>query len=260
VKTFLGILKVEFDMSIRRWGVMVIFGAVGLFYLVSSFWPSPSDPIWNTVSFNDLWKLAGQMAFSMNVLMPVVAGIAAADRMARDGKLNIEELLRSTQLRRWPYVLGKFMGVLLSLLIPVLVTTLLTAVVLVFKGCKPIILIYSLAAMALINIPAMAFVTAFSLACPMVIPVRVYQILFTGYWYWGNFLSPKVMPTLTDTILNAAGAYALEGFFMGGYTLVFYHLTFSAFEAVLNILVILCCAAAALIALERYLAWKATQG
>ncbi len=41
----------------------------------------------------------------------------------------------------------------------------------------------------------------------------VYQILFTGYWYWGNFLSPQVMFTVSDTLLNASGKYALMAFY-----------------------------------------------
>jgi len=260
VKTFLGVMKVEFGMSIRRWGVMAVFGLLGLFYLYANLWPSPSDPIWSSVPVTDLWKLSGQIAFSMNIFMPVVAGIAAADRMSRDGKLNFDELLRSTQLRRWPYVLGKYFGVLLSLLTPVLLTNLLTAIVLVVEGCNPVLLLYSLAAMGMINFPAFAFVTAFSLACPMILPVRVYQVLFTGYWYWGNFLTPKVMPTLTETIFNAAGGYALEGFFLGGYTFGYEHLTHNALDASLNILVITSCAIMALVVLERYLAWKANRG
>jgi len=259
MKVLSGVLKYEYGMSIRRWGVMAIYGVLGIFYL-TILWPTAEDPVWSSLSQIDLWKMAGQYAFSINVLMPVVAGIAAADRMARDGSLKFDELLRSTQLRRWPYVLGKFIGVLCSMLTPALIVTLLTSAVLVARGSHPLLMVYSLAALLLINLPAFAFVTAFSLACPMIMPVRVYQVLFTGYWYWGNFLSPKVMPTLTDTILNAAGARALEGLFLGGHTVVFYNLTYSAVEAWLNILVVFACAAAALIALERYLAWKANQG
>jgi hypothetical protein len=40
---------------------------------------------------------------------------------------------------------------------------------------------------------------AFSLACPLVIPLRICQVLFTGYWFWGKLISPKVFPTISDT-------------------------------------------------------------
>lgn len=257
MKEFFGVLKYEFGMATRRWGVMAIFGALGLFYLWAFMQPMPDDPVWSEMTNPELWKLAGQMAFSINVFVPVVAGIAIADRMARDVRLGFEELLRSTQLRRWPYVLGKYAGALLSVAFPALLINTLVSLGCVIRGCSPVMLVYSLPAFVLVTLPGLAFLSAFSLACPMIMPVRVYQVLFTGYWYWGNFLSPKVMPTLTETLLNAAGGYALEGFFSSGYIFLHEHLAHTAQEAVLNIAILLLCGAAALITLERYLAWKA---
>jgi hypothetical protein len=108
-----------------------------------------------------------------------------------------------------------------------------------------------------ICVPAMAFVTAFSLACPMVMPVRVYQVLFTGYWFWGNFLSASVFPTISETILNASGTYALQGFFGSGFTHSgeFYQ----PGQAVLNILVIFIMAAAALTGVTGLLSRRAAR-
>ena len=97
-----------------------------------------------------------------------------------------------------------------------------------------------------------AFVVAFSLACPAIMPLRVYQILFTGYWFWGNFLSPQVFPTISGTLLNASGVYAQQGFFSG--TLGQWRdRLYTASEAWLNILVLGLCAAAVLFTLDRYL-------
>ncbi len=43
--------------------------------------------------------------------------------------------------------------------------------------------------------------------------VPIYQFLFVGYWFWGNILSPRVLPTLTDTWLNPIGGVAQVAFF-----------------------------------------------
>ncbi|HOG46667.1 MAG TPA: hypothetical protein PLB78_08475, partial [Anaerolineae bacterium] len=104
--------------------------------------------------------------------------------------------------------------------------------------------------------PAYLFVGAFSLACPAVLPVRVYQVLYTGYWFWGNFLNPKFVPTLAGTLLTPSGEFAAAGFFSASMVsgMVSSH---TSLEAVLSIAVLLACAAAALFALERYLAWQA---
>jgi hypothetical protein len=41
----------------------------------------------------------------------------------------------------------------------------------------------------------------------------VYQVLFTGYWFWGNFLNPAALPTLNGTVLTPSGAFAAYAFF-----------------------------------------------
>jgi hypothetical protein len=38
-------------------------------------------------------------------------------------------------------------------------------------------------------------------------------VLFTGYWFWGNLLTPKAFPTISDTVLNAVGQYPLQAYF-----------------------------------------------
>ncbi len=117
---------------------------------------------------------------------------------------------------------------------------------------------YFLLAFLAITLPAYLFVGAFSLACPSVLPVRVYQILFVGYWFWGNFLNPEFIPTLAGTLLTPSGEFAAGGFFSASMVsgMVSSH---TPLEAVLSIAALLACAGAALIALERYLAWQATR-
>jgi hypothetical protein len=68
-------------------------------------------------------------------------------------------------------------------------------------------------AFVLVNLPGLLFVGAFSIACPIVLPVPLYQFLFVGYWFWGNILSPRVVPTLTDTWLTPIGGVAQVAFF-----------------------------------------------
>jgi ABC-type glycerol-3-phosphate transport system permease component len=108
-----------------------------------------------------------------------------------------------------------------------------------------------------INIPASAFVVAFSLVIPLVMPIRVYQILFTGYWFWGNYLNPDVFPTLSGTLLTPGGRYALEAFF--GTFNYSDGSRYSKPEAWLNLLVLSTCVVLVLFSLDRYLAWQAAK-
>jgi hypothetical protein len=129
-----------------------------------------------------------------------------------------------------------------------LVWLLLTGIAFVFLLGAPVqligVLLVAFLAMAL---PAHAFVIAFSLACPLVIPLRVYQVLFTGYWFWGNYLNPKAFSTISNTLLVPSGKYVLEWFSKGSP---------AAQVAVLNLLVLTACTAAALPVLSGYLHWQ----
>jgi hypothetical protein len=196
------------------------------------------------------------MAINFNLFMPVVGGIvAAADRIVRDVRMGVAELQRSTPILRWQYILGKYVGVLLSLLTAQFTFLMFLGVIMMFCGMPPVLLVYTLAAFLAIIVPTYAFVTIFSLACPLFMTIRVYQVLFTGYWIWGNYLDPKVIPTISNTLLVSCGLYAYEGFFGG--TLGSRTASHTPLDAALNIIVLAACIIAAMIALERYLAWQA---
>lgn len=249
---FLGIVRTEYRMAIRRWGVWLAFLVMGMIVILDRV---PSRQVLSegqSLSGPAFWQYVGSIAFDFNILLVVIGGIAIADRVARDRRLVVDELLFSSPVKPWTYILGKYAGSLLSVLTP---TFAMVAILGIWDAAlrgQPEILPGLLLAFLAINLPAFAFVTAFSLACPAVLPVRVYQVLFTGYWFWGNYLSPEVMPTLNGTLLTASGEFALFGFF-GGWVGLEPGQRYTSTEAVLNLVVLGLCAFAALFALERFL-------
>lgn len=253
----LGVAQHEFGMSVRRKGLWAAHGFIVLFFTLAL----------NTTSGEGLTELlagrpplleAAETVYNFNVLLPLIAGILAADRMQRDIGLNLRELQLSSPLKRWQYILGKYVGVLLSELLAALTCVLLYGfVAVVTKQSTPAFLLAQLVAFAVIVVPSLAFVIAFSLACPLVMPLRVYQILFTGYWFWGNFLNARVFPSISDTLLNASGVYALQGIFGGSAFNPNGQTPPTSLEAWLNVLVLGLCAASALLALKQYLGWQA---
>jgi hypothetical protein len=110
------------------------------------------------------------------------------------------------------------------------------------------------AAFLAITVPAFAFVVAFSLACPLVMPPSLYQILFTGYWFWASFIPPQLFPTLNGTLLTPSGIFAQQGFFGGhvSQTLAGAAQRTPA-DAAANLAVLGLCSAAALFLLDLYL-------
>jgi len=155
----------------------------------------------------------GQLMYAMNLFLPLVAGIMSANRLHRDSKIGIEELIKSTPVRVGEYVFGKYLGVLGSVVTPVFLFLLLLVGMMIVEGMPLHFLPYAVSAFMTISLPAFAFVTAFSIACPAVIPLRVYQVLFTGYWFWGNYLNPDVFPTLNGSYLTASGIFAFQGIY-----------------------------------------------
>jgi hypothetical protein len=127
---------------------------------------------------------------------------------------------------------------------------------LIAKGAPASIALINLASFCALTLPAYAFVTAFSVACPLVVPLRVYQVLFTGYWFWGNYLNPGFIPTLAGTWLMPCGKIVLESMF---------HITvmidgllrYTPFDALMNLIILAGCIVLVLVAAERWLAWKA---
>jgi ABC-type transport system involved in multi-copper enzyme maturation permease subunit len=259
MKQFIGIVQHEFKMSIRRRSLWIGNGLVVGIFLISLITQGPDEGKNFFAGHATAWQEGGDMVYMFNMLLPLVAGILASDRLKRDNQIGIRELQLSSPVREEIYLAGKFTGVLFSAFVPLIICVIGLAVYGVTCGLPPVELgLAVLAGLVTISIPTFVFVTAFSLVCPLVIPVRIYQILFTGYWFWGNFLSDKVLPTVSGTVLNASGIYALQGFFLGMLSRSRKPMH-TPVEACLNIAVLLACALTAMAAGRYYLVRKTQQ-
>ncbi len=250
------LIRYEFNMSNRRRGLWIAYTMIALFFIFSLN-STDGEGLTDLLRGRPVLLEAAEMVYVHNMILPLVAGILAADRMQRDVRLNLRELQTSTPLKRWKYILGKYLGVLLSTLLAALACVLLHGLVTILvKQASPVFLLAEMVTFLAIVAPSFVFVIAFSLACPLIMPLRVYQILFTGYWFWGNFLNDKIVPTISDTLLNASGIYVLQGFFQGMPFNPTGQPPYTSTQAGLNILVLALCTASALFTLDGYFAWQ----
>lgn len=254
MNNILGVFSYEFQMGIRRKGVWLGYGAVFLLYLFAifnngRFLETPG------MSTKDMWAMTALLAFIYNLFLPVVGGISTADRLIRDRSLHLEELLRSTGLKISDYLIGKYLGALAAISLPVFSGILILRIYAMFQGASPATIGMTIVTFVVINLPAYAFITTFSLICPLVIPTRVYQVLFTGYWFWGNFLYPGMFPTLSGTLLQAAGRIPAEGWF-GSVIDLGISQGFTSIEAWINLGIIIICISLALLTAGKYLSME----
>ena len=95
MKDFLGVFRYEYRMSIRRWSLWLAFGLLMVLYLTSMLLPARYG--WGQLpAEHEILSFVATIAFMLNLFMPVVGGILVADRLVRDQKLGVDELLRST--------------------------------------------------------------------------------------------------------------------------------------------------------------------
>ena len=141
-------------------------------------------------------------------------GLLLADRLPRDQQTGALELLETSPASPGGRYLGKYLGATLATLVPMLITWATGAVYIVVDTGDPVAVPLAVAAFLTINLPGLLFVAAFSVACPVVLWVPLYQFLFIGYWFWGNLIPQNVpIPTLTGTHLTPMGEYMANGFF-----------------------------------------------
>jgi ABC-type Na+ efflux pump permease subunit len=257
MRQFWHVFLQEYRMSVRRKGIWLAYLAWFVLYAATLDLPEMVAE-WQKLTPGLLWAFSGVVIYELNMFAPLLGGIGAADRMARDRYLKMEELLHSTPLGRRSYILGKYVGALASMLTPLFLFEQMISIYLVIQGVSPQIFLFNLASFFLISLPAYAFVIAFSVVCPLVIPLRVYQVLFTGYWFWGNFLNPGSIPTLADTWLMPSGKIVLEGWYRIT-VMVNGNMKFSSLDAAGNLLTLAVCIGAVLWAAEGWLSRKARE-
>jgi ABC-2 type transport system permease protein len=258
-----GALHYEFRMQVRRHAVWVVIGFLGLF-LVLLWYGQASDYLtgfyrnphgagpheWVPPSTTTAVLYWATMAA---LFLPVGIGLVLADRLVRDRETHVDELFQTASGRLSARLAGKYLGTTLATLVPV--AMLYAAGVAYMLSRRPDGHALAVAALAfpLLLFPAALFVAGFSLACPLVMKVPIYQFLFIGYWFWGNVLPQRVgIPTLAHTLLDASGAWADKAFF--SYQLRV--LTATPLQAVVNITLLLGLGLFALAAASGYLHWR----
>jgi ABC-2 type transport system permease protein len=201
-----GALTYEFRMQIRRRSVWLVFIALGLFF--TQFHQPWNRPLSTPASAAIVYWTGIVQSF-----LAVAFGIVVADRLHRDRQTKVEELLNTLPGAISARMFGKYLGSTLATLIPMIAVYSAGVVYILVRWHAVQALPLALAAFAAIALPGILFIAACSMAFPAIMWVPLYQILFIGYWFWGNLLPGVGIPTLSTTILTPVGSYMCTGFF-----------------------------------------------
>lgn len=248
VSVMAGALRYEFFMQVRRRSIwlVIIFVSVlsGILWLafISGADVMARDAVLYLAEFT-AWFL------------PVGVGLVLADRLARDKKLHVDEILDTYSASLGARLLGKYLGGVLATLVPVILIYLfaISYILARFHDAQSILL--ALETFATIPLPGILFASGFSVAFPAFLKVPLYQLLFIGYWFWANLMSPRFhIPTLTGTMLNATGPWAEEAFFH--FQWVFLRLHATVWQGIASIVLLIGVSLLAICGAWLYLRWE----
>jgi len=250
---FRGTFIYELLMQIRRPSLWIAFLLVGVFVFrafgglyLSGQIPTGAMALGNWSNF-------------LALFYPLACGLLLADRFPRDQKYHVTEILATTPSGLGARLWGKYAGATVATLIPVFALYLGGALVIMQYhhdfAALPLALALFVANMG----TAVLFVAAFSIACTTVMWPVLYQFLFVGYWFWGNFLNPRLgIPTFNGTLLTPSGHYIVAGLFPSTALARsgFHEATASAAQGVTSLVLLLGCAALAQLAAWGWLRWR----
>ena len=252
---FRGVFEYEFRMQIRRLSLWIFFGLLGVYgYFVMGGGTHLYASIKQEIASHSLLYTIADSISTGELILPLCAGCLLADRLVRDQRIKVDELFNTMEIPLQTRLWGKYFGTLAATIVPLLLVSCFFQGHILVASHNPLVIPFFLFDFLVIAVPGLLFVAAFSLACPMVMPVPLYQFLFAGYWLWGNlFLKQQVLPTLSRTILTPSGALIANGFFETNTELL--GIT-SPYAAAASIIVLSITAALVMIVLMQFLKWQ----
>lgn len=253
---FSGVLHYEYRMQIRRRSLWIAY-AIFMLLLGAIVFGNDSSTMYKVLVHPETVPLSDTVVYwatMVNYLFPIVVGVMVADRLPRDRRTKVQELLTTTSGALHTRIFGKYLGSTLAALTPMLVVYSMSIGYILYQTHNMMAIPLAFAAFASVVLPGVLFVSAFSLACPIILWVPLYQFLFVGYWFWGNLFPPnRGIPTLSNTLLLPLGGNAAMGFF-GVQSSAIDHAT--VMQGVASIALLLGIAALVLMTLLYILKWE----
>ncbi|TDP94830.1 hypothetical protein [Labedaea rhizosphaerae] len=194
----------ELRMQLRKVSVWVTIGALALLTAVAT------NVIHLVLAIDDGEEAAVRAARLTMALLPVGFGCLVADRLVRDDRLGVRSLLDATPGGLGVRLVGKFLGSCAATAIPVVGSYLLLVGAYAIRHGDATALGASGLLVVTVMLPALLFVGAFAMLCPLVMPTPLFRVLFVGYWFWSTLVYPSLLPTLNGTLFTPVNGYLMR--------------------------------------------------
>jgi hypothetical protein len=258
-----GVLRCEFRMQIRRPSLWITFAVfTGLLVLLFNQGPVVNIRSYfvGLVAHEPLSKALANWCFNMMTYLPICVGALLANRLPRDRRTKVDELFTAMPTTLRTRLIGKFLGSTLATTLPMFVVYMAGVSYIAALAHNPLALLLAVETFAVIALPGVLFVGAFSVTVPALLWVPLYQFLFICYWFWNTLWFHADLPSLARTLLSPIGLYSAMGIYglnesdSGSQHPI--HITGTVGQGLASIVVLLVVAAGALLAVERYLSWQ----
>jgi hypothetical protein len=200
--------RYEYLMQVRRPAVWLVVLA-----LIALRCSAPM-PV-NIGSITDHAALVSDWAGNFMQLGPIGVGAVLADRIRREARLDLNDLLASTPTGIGPRLWGKAIGAGAATITPFALGWAALLGYLTARHGAGVIPV-GIEVFAAVILPGLIFVSAFSLTVPLLIGAPLFRLGLVGYWFWGNMVGPDYgIPTPAGTPFEAIGEYPTVAWFHG---------------------------------------------
>lgn len=212
-------IRAEIAMQWRRWGLWVTFASVaGLLLLLTAqsalflLHPPPTSMYQHYTVMDKINIMIINTATYASIFLGLVVVLLVVDRVQRDRRLGMFELQRATPQGYACYVLGKFLGNYVAVLVPTFLVYLLCALLSLALGWPLALLLKFMQALALVFIPSSLAAIGLALLLASFLPVRFVQVGFSLLWLYLN-TGLGQYGGFGASIVNPSGLYVYPVFF-----------------------------------------------
>jgi ABC-type transport system involved in multi-copper enzyme maturation permease subunit len=147
-------------------------------------------------------------------VLPMVFGIVLADRLVRDRKLGVAELLDATPANRSARLVGKYLGACAATAVPVALVYLIVAVAFMVWREQPAALWWGLATFTVVVVPLLLLAGSLSFLGPQLMPTPLFRVLVASLFFWAAVTEVESeFPSFAGTLLSLTMDYPLGVFF-----------------------------------------------